>query len=69
MQELKRKRPLAQGQIRIGMSANEVVSLLGEPTKIERVAGSKKEQWTYEGPNGPVILHLENGVLRHMHSD
>ena len=28
------------------MSANEVVSLLGEPKKIERVAGSKKEQWT-----------------------
>lgn len=63
------KTALAQGEIRIGMSANEVVSLLGEPKKIERVAGSKKEQWTYEGPNGPVILHLENGVLRHIHSD
>ena len=63
------KTAVAQGQIRIGMSANEVVSLLGEPKKIERVAGSKKEQWTYEGPNGPVILHLENGVLRHIHSD
>lgn len=60
---------LAGGQIRIGMSGNEVVSLLGPPTKIERVPGSKKELWTYEGSNGPVILHLENGVLRHVHSD
>jgi len=57
------------GEIRIGMSANEVISLLGQPTKIERVAGSKKEQWTYEGPNGPAILHFENGVLRRVHSD
>jgi hypothetical protein len=63
------KTALARGQIRIGMSANEIISLLGEPTKIERVAGSKKEQWTYQGPNGPVILDLENGVLRRVHSD
>ncbi len=61
------KTALTRGEIRIGMSANEVVSLLDQPTKIERIAGSKKEQWTYEGPNGPVILHLENGVLRHVH--
>ena len=63
------KTALTRGEIRIGMSANDVVSLLGEPTKIERIAGSKKEQWTYQGPNGPVILHLENGVLRRVHSD
>jgi hypothetical protein len=63
------KTALAQGQIRVGMSANEVVSLLGQPTKIELTAGSKKEQWTYQGPNGPVILDLENGVLRRVHSD
>jgi hypothetical protein len=63
------KTALARGEIRIGMSANEVVSMLGQPTKIERIAGSKKEQWTYEGTNGPVILHLENGVVRHVHSD
>ncbi len=63
------KTALARGQIRIGMSANEVVSLLGEPTKIERVAASKREMWIYEGSNGPVILRLENGVLRHIHSD
>ena len=59
----------AGGEIRIGMSADEVVSLLGQPTKIERVAGSKKEEWTYESLNGPVILHFENGVLRSVHSD
>ena len=47
---------LAGREMRIGMSANEVISLLGQPTKIERVASSKKEQWTYETPNGPVIL-------------
>jgi len=63
------KTALAGREMRIGMSANEVISLLGQPTKIERVAGSKKEQWIYQGPNGPVILHLENGVLRHIHSD
>jgi hypothetical protein len=63
------KTGLAGGEIRIGMSANEVVSLLGQPTKIERVAGSKREQWTYESPNGPAILHFQNGVLRHVHSD
>jgi hypothetical protein len=67
--QIEAKTALAGGQIRIGMSATEVVSLLGHPAKIERVPGSKKEQWTYDGPNGPVILHLENGVLRHVHSD
>ena len=67
--QIEAKTALARGQIRIGMSANEVVSLLGQPTKIERVAGSKREQWSYESPNGPVILHLENGVLRRIHSD
>ena len=63
------KTALARSEIRIGMSANEVVSLLGEPTKIERIAGSKKEQWIYEGPNGPIILHFENGLVRRVHSD
>ena len=63
------KTALAGREMRIGMSANEVISLLGQPTKIERVASSKKEQWTYETPSGPVILHFENGVLRHIHSD
>jgi hypothetical protein len=63
------KAALTGGEIRIGMSANEVVSLLGQPTKIELVAGSKKEQWTYESPNGAVILHFGNGILRRVHSD
>ena len=63
------KAALSGREIRIGMSANEVVSLLGQPTKIERVAGSKREQWTYQSPNGPAILHFQNGVLRHIHSD
>ena len=61
------KTALAGGEMRIGMSSNEVISLLGQPTKIERVANSKKEQWIYESPNGLVILHFENGVLRHIH--
>jgi len=63
------KAALTAREMRIGMSANEVISLLGQPTKVERVASSKKELWTYESPNGPVILHFENGVLRHIHSD
>jgi hypothetical protein len=63
------KTALAGGEMRIGMSSNEVISLLGKPTKIERVASSKKEQWIYESPNGLVILHFENGVLRHIHPD
>jgi hypothetical protein len=63
------KTAAADGQIRIGMSANEVVSLLGQPTKIQRVPGTKKEQWIYENSNGPVILHFENGVLRRFHPD
>lgn len=61
------KAALAGGEMRIGMSSNEVISLLGQPTKIERVGTSKKEQWIYGSPNGPVILHFENGVLRHIH--
>jgi hypothetical protein len=61
------KAALAGGEMRIGMSSNEVISLLGQPTKIARVANSKKEQWIYESPNGVVILHFENGVLRHIH--
>jgi hypothetical protein len=61
------KAALARGEMRIGMSSNEVISLLGQPTKIERVANSKKEQWIYESPNRLVILHFENGILRHIH--
>ena len=67
--QIEAKSALAQGQIQIGISANEVISLLGQPAKIERVAASRKEQWIYEGSNGPVILHFENGVLRHVHPD
>jgi len=36
------KTVLAQGQIRIGMSANEVVSLLGEPKKSSESPARKK---------------------------
>ena len=63
------KTAVAGEEIRIGMSANEVLSLIGQPTKIERVGGSQKEHWTYESPNGAVILYFQNGVLRHIHSD
>ena len=62
------KTALARGQIRIGMSANECVALLGEPTRIEGISGSNKEDWTYEGPSGRVILQFENGVLRRANS-
>ena len=58
------KAAIARGQLRVGMSANECITILGQATRIERISGSKNEQWTYEGREGPVILHFENGILR-----
>ena len=58
------KTAIARGQLRTGMTADQSIRMLGQPTRIERISGSKNEQWTYEGPDGPVILHFEGGVLR-----
>ena len=58
------KAAIARGQLRVGMTADECIRMLGRPTRIERSSGSKNEQWTYERPDGPVILHFEGGVLR-----
>jgi hypothetical protein len=58
------KAAVARGQVRAGMSADECIRMLGQPTRIERISGSKNEQWTYDGQGGSVILHFESGVLR-----
>jgi GYF domain 2 len=58
------KAAIARGQLRVGMTADQCIRMLGQPTRIERISGSKNEQWTYEGQGGPVILHFENGLLR-----
>jgi hypothetical protein len=58
------KAAIARGQLRIGMTADQCIRLLGQPARIERISGSKNEQWTYKGPDGPTILHFESGVLR-----
>jgi GYF domain 2 len=55
---------IARGQLRAGMTADQSIRLLGQPARIERISGSKDEQWTYKGHDGPVILHFEGGVLR-----
>jgi hypothetical protein len=58
------KTAIARGQLRTGMTADQCIRMLGQPTGIERISDSKNEQWTYEGPDGPVILFFEGGVLR-----
>jgi hypothetical protein len=55
---------IARGKLRIGMTADQCIRMLGQPARIERISGSKNEQWTYEGPERPVILHFESGALR-----
>ena len=63
------KTAVMRGQIHSGMNTDECVALLGEPTRIERISGSKNEDWTYESPGGRVTLQFENGVLRRANSD
>jgi hypothetical protein len=58
------KAAIARGQIRPGMTADQCITMLGQPARIERISGSKNEQWTYKAQDGPVILHFESGVLR-----
>jgi len=58
------KAAIARGQLRIGMTANQCIRMLGQPARIQRISGSKNEQWTYKGQDGPVILQFESGVLQ-----
>jgi hypothetical protein len=58
------KAAIARGQLRIGMTANQCLRMLGQPARIERISGSENEQWTDKAQEGPVILHFESGVLR-----
>jgi hypothetical protein len=58
------KTAIARGQLRIGMTADQCIRMLGQPARIKRISGSKNEQWTYKGREGPVILHFESGVLQ-----
>lgn len=55
---------ITRGQIRAGMTAEQCIRMLGQPVRIERVSGSKNEQWTYEDQDGPVVLHFESGLLQ-----
>ena len=58
------KAAIARGQLRAGMTADQCMRMLGQPARIKRISGSKNEQWTYKGPEGPVILHFESGLLQ-----
>ncbi|PYK54105.1 MAG: hypothetical protein DME47_06090 [Verrucomicrobia bacterium] len=58
------KTAIARGQLRAGMTADQCMRMLGQPARIKRISGSKNEQWTYKGPEGPVILHFESGPLQ-----
>ena len=58
------KTVIARGQLRAGMTADQCMRMLGQPARIKRISGSKNEQWTYKGPEGPVILHFESGPLQ-----
>lgn len=62
--QLDAKTAVASGEIRVGMKADECLKLLGQPSRIEGMRNSTKEVWTYETPNGPVLFHFDNGVLR-----
>ena len=58
------KTAIARGRLRVGMTVDQCIRMLGRPARIERINGSKNEQWIYKSQDGPVILHFENGVLR-----
>ena len=57
------KAEIARGQLRAGMTADQCIRMLGQPARIERISRSTDE-WMYESPDGPVVLHFESGVLR-----
>jgi hypothetical protein len=58
------KTAIARGRLRAGMTADRYIRMLGQPARIERISGSKNEQWTYQGQNGPVVLQFESGLLQ-----
>src|SRR5947207_15441589 len=58
------KAAIARGQLRIGMTADQCIRMLGQPARIERISGSENEQWTYKAPEEPVILHSASSVLQ-----
>ena len=58
------KTAIARGQLRTGITADQCIRMLGQPARIKRISGSKNEQWSYKGPEGPVILYFESGVLQ-----
>jgi hypothetical protein len=58
------KTAIAHGRLRAGMTADQCIRLLGQPARIKRNSGSKNEQWTYKGKDGPVVLHFESGLLQ-----
>jgi GYF domain 2 len=55
---------IARGQLRAGLTADQCIRMLGQPARIERVSGSKNEEWTYQGQDGPVVLYFESGRLQ-----
>ena len=61
--QVEAKAAITRGQLRAGMTADQCIRMLGQPARIERISGSTDE-WTYESPDGPVILQFESGVLR-----
>jgi hypothetical protein len=60
---LRRRRRSRAVSFEPGMTADQCMRMLGQPARIKRISGSKNEQWTYKGPEGPVILHFESGRL------
>jgi hypothetical protein len=58
------KTAIARGQLRAAMTADQCIRMLGQPARIERISGSKTEQWTYEGQDGTAVLHFEGGLLQ-----
>jgi hypothetical protein len=55
---------ITDGQLRVGMTVDQCIRMLGQPARIERISGSKNEQWTYEGQDGPAVLFFESGLLQ-----
>jgi GYF domain 2 len=58
------KTAIARGRLRAGMTADRCIRMLGQPARIERISGSKNEQWTYQGQDGLVVLQFESGLLQ-----
>lgn len=63
----KREAAAAEGLVTIGMSADEVRTAWGDPTKINRTIseGATSEQWVYRRGRAPAqYVYVENGVVR-----